>query len=355
MRKFGVTRRQFTSLALAASVAGGGSAHAQSKGKVVAVTWGGGVGRTWREAFAKPFQARSGIPVTIGEAPDPTAQVRAQAASPQYNVFSATYADAVNLYHDGLVETLDVATIPGVEGTQPKYRLAAPDGRLLGIPLYFTYYGIAVNTDIVKPGDITSWKDLAHPRWKGRIAHARPVYASIYDLTACAYAEGGDERKVDPGVELFRKIAANALTAFSSLAQANQLLSRGEVAAAPFFASRVWAMKADGLPVDMIIPKEGALMLPYMGMIPKATFDQDAAKAFLSSALEPTPQSEITELAGYHSLVTSAKLSPEHEKRVGMPLDQLKARLIQPDWFVLAEQHEKRVNLVEQVIAAAMR
>jgi putative spermidine/putrescine transport system substrate-binding protein len=253
-----------------------------------------------------------------------------------------------------LIETFDPADLPAVRDTLPKYRLAAPDGRLLGVPIYFTYYGIAVNTDLVKPGEITSWRDLGDPRWKGKLAYARPVYASIYDLTVCAYAEGGNERNVEPGVPLFRKLAGNALTAFNSLAQANQLLGRGEIAAAPYFASRIWAMKPEGLPVDMIIPKEGALILPYMAMVPKGAFDLDAAKSFLNFIIEPEPQSQITEITGYISLATNARLSPEHEKRLGMPLATLRTRLIEPDWTVLAEQQNKRADIVAQVAASAL-
>lgn len=353
MRKTHLSRRALTALALGAGPPWARHATAQAAGKIVIATWGGGVGDTWREAFGKPFAALSGAPVTVNEVADPSAQIRAQAGAPQYNAFVGTFSDAVILHRDGLIETFDPADFPSVAATLPGYRMTAADGRLLGVPVYLQYYAIAVNTDLVKPGTLTSWKDLAAPRWKGQIAITRPVYASIYDLTVCAYAEGGNERNIEPGLDLFKRIAANAKTVYSSMAQINQLLSRGEVAAAPYYATRIWAMKKQGLPVDVIIPKEGALINPYIAMVPKGTFDLALARRFLGFLTTPEPQSRMTDLTGYLPLSSTATLSPAQEKMLGMPLDALKAKLIQPDWTVIAEQQQRRADIVEQLTAAA--
>ncbi len=348
-----LTRRHLAAAALAAAALPP-AAKAQTTPRILMATWGGGVGDTWREGFAKGFTARTRIPVTINEVPDPTAQVRAQAGAPQYNAFVGTYVDAVNLHRAGLIETFDPAAFPRIAEIPPRYRLTAPDGRLLGMPVYFAYYGIAIATDQVKPAQMQSWKDLADPRWKGQLSVTRPVYASIYDLTVCAYAEGGDERNIEPGLPLFKRIAANAATVYSSMAQMNQLLTRGEIAAAPYYSTRIWGMKRDGTQgVDMVIPTEGALILPYIAMVPKGAFEQDAARQFLAYVAEPEPQAAVTDLAGYFPLNASATLSPDQVKRLGMSLDQLKSRLIQPDWFVIAADQQRRADLVEQLTAAA--
>jgi putative spermidine/putrescine transport system substrate-binding protein len=355
MIKAHMTRREFAGGALASMLIGSERASAQAQRKIVAVTWGAGVGSTWREAFGKPFAAKTATSFELAEAVDPSSQVRAQGASPQYNVFSGGYTDAVDLYREGLIETFAPSELPAIDGIPPEYRLTAPDGRLLGMPAYFTYYGIAINTDLVKPGEISSWKDLGDPRWKGKLAHNRPVYTSIYDLTACAYAEGGNEGSIEPGIPLFRKIAENALTAFSSMAQANQLLSRGEIAAVPYFASRVWQMKADGLPVDLIIPKEGALMLPYMAMVPKGTFGRSVANEFLNFIVEPKSQERMTEISGYLSLVSGVGISRESQRLLRISLEELRHRLINPDWFVLSKEHRKRADLILQLMSSSGR
>jgi iron(III) transport system substrate-binding protein len=48
-----------------------------------------------------------------------------------------------------------------------------PDGHILRL-LRYTTPNLAINTSIVKPGEISSWKDLLDPKWKGKIAAKDP-------------------------------------------------------------------------------------------------------------------------------------------------------------------------------------
>lgn len=345
------TKRALFGLAALAAL-GLTAPSALAQGKIVMATWGGGVGETWRDSFAKQFQTATGLPVTITEVPNPEAQVRAQKNAPQYNAIIATYFEAANLHRDGLIETFDPIDFPEIKNIAEKYRLVGKDGRLLGMPVYFMYYGIALNTDNAKAAEITSWSDLAKPKYKGQLALNRPIYASTYDLTVLAYAQGGNESNIEPGVKLFERIAANGMTSFSSMAQMNQLLTRGEIAGGAYYSTRIWQMKREGLTnVDFVIPKEGALMLPYLVVVPKGAFDQDAARKWLDYLGKPEPQLRATAMSGYLPLNETAQLPAPLEKLVGMPLPQLKSQLIQPDWALIAEKQRERVNLVEQILA----
>lgn len=347
-----VSRRSLAlTLALTGFLAAGtGAAQAQ---KVTMATWGGGVGETWRKSFAALFQAATGTPVTIVEVPNPEAQVRAQKSAPQYNAVIATYFEAANMHRDGLIETFDPADFPGIKDIAEKYRLLDGNGRLLGMPVYFMYYGIALNTENAKVSEFTSWHDLAKPKWKGQLAINRPIYASTYDLTVLAYADGGDERKIEPGMRLFEKIAQNGMTAFSSMAQMNQLLQRGEIAGGAYYSTRIWQMKREGLTnVDFVVPKEGALMLPYLVVVPKGAPDLATAKKWLDFVGRADPQLKATEISGYMPLNGTAVLPPPLEKIVGMPLTTLKSRLIQPDWAYIAGKQKERVAFVEKTLGS---
>jgi putative spermidine/putrescine transport system substrate-binding protein len=320
--------------------------------KVSMATWGGGVGETWRNSFGKLFQDATGTPVTITEVPNPEAQVRAQKGAPQYNAVIATYFEAANMNKDGLIETFDVSDFPEIRNIAEKYRLLDGKGRLLGMPVYFMYYGIALNTDNAKAAELSSWSDLARPKWKGQLALNRPIYASTYDLTVLAYASGGDEKNIEPGMKLYERIAQNGMTAFSSMAQMNQLLTRGEIAGGAYYSTRVWQMKREGLTnVDFVVPKEGALMLPYLVVVPKNAPDMATAKKWLDFVGKADPQLKATEISGYMPLNETAVLPPPIEKIVGMPLAVLKPKLIQPDWSFIAEKQKERVAFIEKTIA----
>ncbi len=346
-----VPRRLFAA-ALTGLVALGSTAGPASAQKIAMATWGGGVGETWKNSFAKLFADATGTPVTITEVPNPEAQVRAQKGSPQYNAVIATYFEAANMNRDGLIETFDPADFPEIKNIAEKYRLLDKNGRLLGMPVYFMYYGIALNTDNAKASEMTSWQDLAKPKWRGQLALNRPIYASTYDLTVMAYASGGDEKNIEPGMRLFEQVAQNGMTAFSSMAQMNQLLTRGEIAGGAYYSTRVWQMKREGLTnVDFVVPKEGALMLPYLVVVPKGTFDLPTAKAWLDFVGKAGPQLKATDISGYMPLNETAVLPPALERLVGMSLAALKPRLIQPDWAYIAEKQRERVAFVEKTLA----
>jgi putative spermidine/putrescine transport system substrate-binding protein len=264
----------------------------------------------------------------------------------------ATYFNAANLARDGLLETFDPADFPAMKNVPESYQMKGKDGRLIGIPAYFQYYGIAVNTDLAKVSDFQSWNDLANPKWKGKLAVTRPIYGSTYDLVIFAKINGGDENNIEPGLPLLKALAGNSLTVYNSMAHLNTLLTRGEVAAAPYYVTRVWGMKKAGVKnVEFVLPKEGSLAIPYILVVPKGAKNPAAYKAFLNFALEPPQQAKMLDLSGYIPLNTATPISPEHEKNFGMKLPDLLKRLYQPDWDVIARTHKERVAQVEQLLS----
>ena len=349
-------RRSFIALPLIAGAAAlafaAAPALAQGKGEIVMGAWGGGTSATWRAGVAEPFTKATGIPVKINEWPDPEPQIRAQRANPQYNMAVATYFNAANLHRDGLLETFDEAEFPDMKHVPDRYKMKAADGRLIGIPAYFQYYGIAVNTDLAKVSDFQSWNDLADPKWKGKLSVTRPIYASTYDLVLFAKIAGGDEKNIEPGLPLLKALGANALNVYNSMAHLNTLLTRGEVAAAPYYVTRVWGMKQAGVKnVEFILPKEGSLAIPYILVVPKGAKHPEAYKAFLKSSLETVQQAKMLDLSGYIPLNTTTPISAEHEANFGMKLPALLERLYQPDWDVIAQTHKERVAQVEQLLS----
>ncbi|AOB39826.1 ABC transporter substrate-binding protein [Bordetella parapertussis] len=348
-----ITQR-FAKWALAASMLGASAAVPAQD--ITMATWGGGVGKAWREAYAEPFMKASKLEVKIVEVPTPEAQVRAQKGAPKFNAVLSSLFEAAQMYEDGLLEDFDMADFPALKNMPDKYLLKAPNGRLIGVSTYFAYYGIAVNTDLAKPADFASWKNLADPKWAGKLSVTRPVYSSAYDLTIMSVAEGGSERDTAKGLELLTALGKNALTMYSSMAQMNQLLQRGEVAAAPYYSTRIWQMQRDGQRnVELVVPKEGALMLPYLVVVPKGAQGREHYMKWLEYVGQPEGQQRIAEIAGYMPLNSQARLSPAAEKELGQPLDKLRDQLYQPDWNLIAKTRKTRIEAVERAMAGAAR
>lgn len=319
---------------------------AQADGVTMAA-YGGGNGETWRKGLAAQFTAAEHIAAKVVDLPDTEAALRAGAASPQYNVAWTGAFQAANLFRDGLLETLDPKDFPELAGLPDRDVMRAPDGRLIGIPVQFQYYGIAFNMAQAKASDFPSWLSLAEPAWKGRLAVAQPYIAASYDLPMLAHIEGAAA-----GLPAYQRIVANAFTTLSSFAQGNLLLSRGEVAALPFYSSRIWALKRGGAEVDITLPKEGGLMLPYLLVVPKNAPDPAAARAWLHAAVQADAQLRMFDLSGYLPFSPAARLSRQQAAELGSDLAALRTRLFEPDWWAVSAGQKALLAQIEQLQSA---
>lgn len=317
--------------------------------KIVMGCWGGGTARMWRDAFGKPFTAERGIPVNVVELPDPTAAVAAAQGKPQYNAIIAASFQGASLAHRGLIEEFDRDELPSLKHIPEQYWVKNKAGKILGMPVYFIYYGVAFNTSSCKAADFGSWKDLAAPKWKGQLSITRPIFLAPYDLSICSKVMGGNEVDIQPGVPLLRDIARNAASAYTSMASLQQQLAQGEVVAAPFYSSQVQLLRRGGEKgVDITIPKEGGLVLSYILAVPKGSENRDAAVQFLNDAIAPTKQIDAARNA-YLPLSTNVTLPDDLSKDYGMTIDEVRGKNWSPDWYAIAADIEERMRLVERV------
>ena len=335
--------------AVVALAMGMGAARAD----IIHATWGGGGAAVLRDHFQAQFSQRTGIAARMAEVPNTAGLVRSPTAS-QYNVVEVTYFEAIGLAKSRLLETFEDSEIPAIAQLPRELVVRNAQGKIVGLSTHFAYYGIAYNTTLAKASDFQSWNDLADPRWRGRLAVTRPVYATSYDLTIMAHANGGSASDVRPGLAPLRAMFANALTTYTSLAHMNTLLARAEVTAVPFYSTRVWNLRREGqTTIDMVIPREGALMLPYVVVVPKGSADRAQTIAYLNALLDAETQTRLSAQNGSIPSNNQATLSPEVETTLGMSRADLMKRMYIPDWNAVVGQYEERLDQVEQIAAGA--
>jgi putative spermidine/putrescine transport system substrate-binding protein len=323
--------------------------------RVVMGCWGGGTAKMWRDVFGRSFTAATGKAVTVAEVPDPSAAVAAAQGRPQHNVIIAASFQGANLAKRGLLETFSDDELPNIKHVPEQYRVRNTEGRLLGMPIYFIYYGVAYNTATSKAADFDSWKTLADKKWKGKLSITRPIFLAPYDLTICSKVMGGSEADITPGIPLLRDIAGNASNAYTSMASLQQQLAQGEVSAAPFYSSQVQLLRRSGeRGVDIAIPKEGGLMLSYLLAVPKGSENRATALRFLNEAIAPQNQIDAARNA-YLPLSTNVTLPEEVSKDYGMSMDDVRSRNWSPNWYTIAGDLENRMRLVEKIGDEAAR
>ncbi|WP_199087235.1 extracellular solute-binding protein [Bosea sp. ASV33] len=322
-----------------------------SAAELIHATWGGGGAAVLRDYFQVQFTQKTGIAARMAEVPNTAGAVRSPSAS-QYNVVEVTYFEAIGLAKSNLLEAFEDKEIPAIADLPKELVVRNKDGRIVGLATHFGYYGIAFNNTLAKASDFQSWNDLTAPRWKGKLAVTRPVYATSYDLTILAHANGGGAAKIEPGIEPLKAIFTNALTTYTSLAHMNTLLTRGEITAAPFYSTRVWSLRRDGQKtIEMAIPKEGALMLPYVVVVPKGSAERAQTIAYLNELLDAAAQTRISGQNGSIPTNNRAVLPPEYEQDLGMTREALMKKMYIPDWNVIVSDYEDRLNRVEQIAA----
>lgn len=143
--------------------------------------------------------------------------------------------------------------------------------------------GILINTRMVKDQDVpTSWSDLNNPKWKGKILSddMRPL-GSGNTMFAIL------EHQMEPS---FNEKLAEQKPVFSrDMRNDARRVARGEY---PIYVPQIFAFTSDlkGLPVKLVIPKEGA---PYAEMdfaVLKNSPHPNAARLFIQHFLSMESQ-----------------------------------------------------------------
>jgi putative spermidine/putrescine transport system substrate-binding protein len=285
---FPVTRRELMAGGAAlAAVAGLADGRAVAQTSTLHVTHFGGPYQALATFAGKPFEDATKIRIVYDVEISPSAfpKLQTQRADPPFDVVMFSRAWGLRAAKADLVRTVSAADFPEASSL---LRDVLPSGGW-GIAMMLDTMDIMVDTNQVKT-PLKSWNDLWRADLKGKVMLPSSTEGAtcLLFLLSFVHAVGGDVRNEAAVNEAFARLKAlkpNLRGFFSDGVQANLLIERGDIAAAPQFAIRIANSTRRSPNVAKVSPQEGVAAVPYDLCIPTNSKNAAAAKDYINFTL----------------------------------------------------------------------
>jgi putative spermidine/putrescine transport system substrate-binding protein len=337
------SRRQLlqASLTLGALQLFPGMSHAQAKRLVFATFTG-----SWEEAHKAVLvpafkKATNNAEIILDPmlSVDQIAKVTAARNNPPIDVMLHDPGPALTAIGQGLVENYPVAT--------SKYykELISEAQEETGPAIFFQIVGLTYNPEKIKTPP-TSWKDLWSPEYKGRagITNLNSTLGTGF-LVEIAKMNGGSESNIEPGFKALNDLKPNLAAVAANPGALATLFQQGQVDISPGNFNAIQILKARGVPVEFVIPKEGAIAFKTTIHIVKNTQNKDLAVALIEAAMSPEVQTKLMQ-SPYLVVPTNSKVKMDGEIAKVLVKDQeeMKKRFVFQDWKKINEQRAQWIE-----------
>lgn len=178
---------------------------------------------------------------------------------------------------------------PATWAELPEYARDA-DGRWAAA--YWGAISFAINKDLVKEIP-RSWQDLLKPEYQDKICMRDPRESATGGMVvlAAAYANGGSEANVQPGLDFFAKMKGGK--ALRGIKPSTSNIQKGECPIALFWDFDGFSKRDDtGLPLEVVIPSDGTVAGLYVQFVSASAPHPNAARLLLETAFSDAGQLE---------------------------------------------------------------
>jgi putative spermidine/putrescine transport system substrate-binding protein len=278
-------------------------AASETNQKLVVSVWGGSWQEMIRDIVAKKFTAETGAEVEFitGGTIDRLNKAKLSQGLPESDITFTTSHVGWLYASSGLFEKLDFSKIPNAANLVDAARVSP-----YHIGSWAYVYTIAYRTDLVKNITFESWNDLWRPEMKGLLAV--PDFDPSHIIAVAALLSGGDVEDWEKGQSKLMALKPNFKAFYTNDANSQQLIASGETPVQIMLSMNAHFMIEEGVPIKIVIPREGAVLGIDTIAVMKGTTRKELAYKFINTVLDPEVQGQIAAFKRGSPTVTNAKL-----------------------------------------------
>ncbi|MCK3769727.1 extracellular solute-binding protein [Microbacterium aerolatum] len=279
---------------------------------LVVTSFGGDWETAFIEAVVDPFEEETGATVELVTlySADALAQVTAQKASPQIDVVHFSGGQEFTAAQDGLIApiTADELSAPGDLIDVAVAGLERGEGPVIQLaPI-----GLLYNTEADAPAP-TSWEDVFDEAYAGHIALTdfSNTYGVLSMLRIADTLGGGLEDPSAAITELGALASSGDAIVVPTSPDLQSAFAQRGTWLAPYAMDYAGTLKDAGLPIEFIVPEEGATASLITANVVEGRDNPELAKLFIDFELRPEAQAVFAERMRYSPVNTKTELSGE--------------------------------------------
>src|SRR5262252_10458553 len=276
---------------------------AAGQDKLVVSIWGG----SWRdlvaETVAKKFTQETGVAVEFitGGTIDRLNKAKLAKGNPESDLNFTTSHVGWIYANDDLYEQFALSRVPNAANLVEQAKISP-----YHVGTWAYVYTIGYRPDLLPGLTLESWADLWKPEMKGKLA--APDFDPSHIIVVSAMLSGGDAAHWEKGEARLKELKPSFKAFYTNDANSQQLIANGETPVQVILSMNAHYMAGEGVPIELVIPKEGAVLGIDTVAIMKGSKKAELANKFINVALDPQVQAEVAKFKKGSPVVLDAKL-----------------------------------------------
>jgi putative spermidine/putrescine transport system substrate-binding protein len=222
----------------------------------------------------------------------------------------------------------------------------------MGPAPFFQVVGLTYNPETVKTPP-TSWADLWKPEFKGKvgITNLNSTLGTGF-MVEIAKMHGGSESNIEPAFQQIAALKPSLAAVASNPGALASLFQQGQIDISPGNFNAIQILKAQGVPVEFVAPKEGAIAFKTTMHITKGSPNAELAFKLIEAALSPGVQAQLMD-SPYLIVPTNSKVAMKGEiaKVLAKDPDDLMKKFVFQDWKTINQSRAAWIDRFNKEIA----